>query len=375
MTWFKIDDNFDTHPKVLEAGNEAAGMWVRCGAYSSRQLTGGRVPRAIALMYGDTHLVDILVKVGLFEPIEGGWLIHDFHDYNPTKEKVVTEREAAAQRQREARERAKASREAAARKAEQGRSEADGHTVTHTVTHAASHAEMAPQSGNGFDGPPGGIKDSADVAAVQNIDDAPSRRDSRVSNSVSHTFPDPTRPVLPTEVGEEQKPAASDALFDVPAPAVPDSKSAGKPRGSSNKSSEPKPDKPNPHAVADALTRAFYDKHKQRLTQPYVALMKIIRVPISNGADRNDLARALDILATEGTAISGGTIRTATTRVEQARGTRPTLPSQRPSVDQRVMGTLAAAESLAREMGEIPPESGDPPLATVTYLPVGEFAS
>ena len=51
------------------------------------------------------------------------------------------------------------------------------------------------------------------------------------------------------------------------------------------------------------------------------------------------------------------------------------IPGQRPTVDQRVMGTLAAAESLARELGEIPPESGDPPLATVTYLPLGELAS
>lgn len=369
MSWFKIDDGFHCHPKVLEAGNEAIGFWTRCGSYCAQHLTEGRVPRTIALMYGDMHLVDTLVKVGLMTPVEDGWLIHDYHDYNPTKEKVVTEREAAAKRQREARERARLAREA---KAEAARRAAEGHSVSHSVTnavtngvshadavaddsdrHGVTHAEVTPESWQASEEPSGALDDPSGIAPVQHIADAPSRRDSRVSHGGSHTFPDPTRPVLPTEVRQDKNPAASDALFDVEAPAVPDSKRAGKPRGSAkSKDAKPKADKPNPHAVADDLTRAFYDRHKQRLTQPYVALMKIIRVPIANDVDRDDLARALDLLATEGTAISGGTIRTAMTRVEQARGARSATSAQRPSTTERIqMDGLAMAAELAAAEG------------------------
>src|ERR1700756_3023145 len=102
MSWFKIDDGFHCHPKVLEAGNEAIGLYVRCGSYCSQQLTEGRVPRVIALMYGDMNLIDTLVKVGLFKPVEDGWLIHDYGTYNPSREQVLAEREAAKQRQRAA---------------------------------------------------------------------------------------------------------------------------------------------------------------------------------------------------------------------------------------------------------------------------------
>jgi hypothetical protein len=105
VTWFKVDDGFHCHPKILTAGNEAIGLWVRCGSYCSQHMTGGRVPRAIALMYGDMTLVNDLVKVGLFEPLEDDWLLHDFHDYNPTREQAQQERALKTARQQRWRER------------------------------------------------------------------------------------------------------------------------------------------------------------------------------------------------------------------------------------------------------------------------------
>ena len=52
MPWFKVDDGFYDHPKVLEAGNAAVGLWLRCATWSARQLTDGHVPAAIARGYG-----------------------------------------------------------------------------------------------------------------------------------------------------------------------------------------------------------------------------------------------------------------------------------------------------------------------------------
>jgi hypothetical protein len=110
MTWFKIDDSFDDHPKVLAAGNEAAGLFVRCGAYAARHLTDGFVPAPKALMYGSKGLITRLVNAVLFHPVDGGWLIHDYLDYNPSRDQVLKDRKAASDRQKRARDKARESR-------------------------------------------------------------------------------------------------------------------------------------------------------------------------------------------------------------------------------------------------------------------------
>ncbi|MGH3495064.1 MAG: hypothetical protein ACRDQ1_17770, partial [Sciscionella sp.] len=110
MTWFKVDDSFHSHAKTLKAGNAALGLWVRCGSHCAQHLTDGFVPREIALLYGTTALAARLVEAGLWRPVDGGWAMHDYHDYNPSAEKVQAERHAATQRQRSAREAAKSRR-------------------------------------------------------------------------------------------------------------------------------------------------------------------------------------------------------------------------------------------------------------------------
>lgn len=109
MPWFKIDDGFHSHPKVIAAGNAAIGLWARCGSWSSDQLTDGFVPAAVARMYGSAAEAKALVREGLWDAADGGYLMHDFHDFNPTAETVRAEREAAAERQRRHRESRKAS--------------------------------------------------------------------------------------------------------------------------------------------------------------------------------------------------------------------------------------------------------------------------
>lgn len=136
MTWFKLDDGFHSHPKVLQAGNEAIGLYVRCGSYCAQHLTDGFVPAPVVLLYGSVELAEALVEARLWKPVKGGWQMHDYLTYNPSREKVTAERDAAAERQRRARER---------RAAEQHKR--DGHAVTSTVTdtdscHAVTHGEV-----------------------------------------------------------------------------------------------------------------------------------------------------------------------------------------------------------------------------------------
>lgn len=97
MTWFRIDDQLADHPKVmaLEDRLAALGLWTMCGTYASKHLTDGFVPHPVAVMYGGpkwSKLIPDLVRVGLFESVPNGYLLHDYLDYNPSREKISTER-------------------------------------------------------------------------------------------------------------------------------------------------------------------------------------------------------------------------------------------------------------------------------------------
>ena len=104
MPWFRLDDSFHSHPKVIAAGNEAVGLYVRCGTYVAQHLTDGFVGKPVVLLYGSDSLAARLVDAGLWHRARGGWNIHDYLDYNPSREAVEKERKAAAERQRRRRD-------------------------------------------------------------------------------------------------------------------------------------------------------------------------------------------------------------------------------------------------------------------------------
>lgn len=103
MAWVKLDDQFTDHPKVIEAGPMASWLFV-CGlTYCARLLTDGFIPsgqvRKLADLDGAPDLATHLVTVGLWERCEGGFLVHDYLEYQPSAEKVKAERAATAKRQ------------------------------------------------------------------------------------------------------------------------------------------------------------------------------------------------------------------------------------------------------------------------------------
>jgi len=149
--------------------------------------------------------------------------------------------------------------------------------------------------------------------------------------------------------GREETPAQPGTLFDAD-PAVPGTADAGKPRGGE----EGKPAKVSKHQVADDLTAAFWERHKASLTQSFVALRAVVRVPIANGTDRDELARALDLLARQGKAISGGTIRTALTEIQrpnlQLLPGGASIPPPRISATARALAEADAAGEEAKRL-------------------------
>jgi hypothetical protein len=92
MTWARIDDNAHAHPRILQAGLEANGLFFRALSYCSHYLTDGFIPNEWAEAQGGKRPVTKLVNVGLLEPIEGGYRIHDYLDRNPSREQVQEER-------------------------------------------------------------------------------------------------------------------------------------------------------------------------------------------------------------------------------------------------------------------------------------------
>lgn len=116
MPWFKVDDGFPTHRKVLAIPRgqrrlAAVGAWTLAGAWSSANGTEGCIPDHVVDELGiPTKTVQDLVTVGLWRTGDDGQQMHDFLDYNPSAEQVAADREAARRRQARAREAARAKR-------------------------------------------------------------------------------------------------------------------------------------------------------------------------------------------------------------------------------------------------------------------------
>lgn len=106
MPWFKVDDKFHSHVKVGMAGVSAVGLWVLAGSWCMDQLEDGFVPDFVARRLdpdADEHAAQ-LVDAGLWEPATrgrmNGWKFHDWKRHQPSKAKVMKDREASAERVR-----------------------------------------------------------------------------------------------------------------------------------------------------------------------------------------------------------------------------------------------------------------------------------
>lgn len=108
MTWFRVDDGSDFHPKVVQAGNDAWGAVCRAGAWSSRQGTDGFVPDHIATLIAPKKVwlraesAKGSGAFGLVERRDGGWQIHDFVQWNPSAKEVEQARVELSEKRRKA---------------------------------------------------------------------------------------------------------------------------------------------------------------------------------------------------------------------------------------------------------------------------------
>lgn len=101
MSWVKLDDRFPQHPKILQISCEAFRLYITALCYSSSYQTDGKLLagclRPLAETFHDAlqntgpdDWISELLQVGLWEQIENGYQIHDYLEYNLSKENRET---------------------------------------------------------------------------------------------------------------------------------------------------------------------------------------------------------------------------------------------------------------------------------------------
>lgn len=109
MAWFKVDDQLHSHPKARRAGLESMGLWLLAGSHCMSYLTDGFVEAWFVESWPDGRAcAQRLVTHGLWLEVEGGWQFHDWAEFQPTRESVQADRDAAAERMRRVRANKKA---------------------------------------------------------------------------------------------------------------------------------------------------------------------------------------------------------------------------------------------------------------------------
>lgn len=129
MSWIRIDDGFAEHLKIADAGPIAVWVQIQALCYCGRNLTDGFIPPNMAEFFGknntqhigiarggvpgmvefgdDADEMDwpsIMVEKGLWDIVDGGYQIHDYLDYNPSRAEVKADRRRWKEKKKKQRE-------------------------------------------------------------------------------------------------------------------------------------------------------------------------------------------------------------------------------------------------------------------------------
>lgn len=98
MAWVRLDDAAMTHPKVIGLSDRAFRLWVWGLAYCQQHLTDGYIP-AKAVQTSASRVAAQLVEARLWCVLEsGGWQVHDYTDWNDSRDEVNEKRSRARER-------------------------------------------------------------------------------------------------------------------------------------------------------------------------------------------------------------------------------------------------------------------------------------
>lgn len=197
MSWLKVDDSFQAHRKVLRIPKtmrlEALGAWVLAGAWTAHAELDGEIPEyVVEELHIPAYITEELVRVGLWEKVDGGFQMHDYLDYNRSGEEC---REA---RQKHSELRAQAGRIGGLRSADLRRQAKLKQTVEANGKQAEADVK---QTGEASSGTPVKQTEAA----------SPSKPEAGASKTgEAFQAPDPTRPdpllSMPRKRGNQKPP-------------------------------------------------------------------------------------------------------------------------------------------------------------------------
>lgn len=108
MPWVRIDENAMDHPKFLAISANAWRLWCEGAAYCQKHLTDGLIPRAALKgfrYYSPAALKQLTAELvpgkgPLWRDTAAGVSVHDYLDYNDSREAVLAARAKGKERKR-----------------------------------------------------------------------------------------------------------------------------------------------------------------------------------------------------------------------------------------------------------------------------------
>jgi hypothetical protein len=101
LNWVRVDATLATNHKILailseKGGDHAVCVYVFALGYCGSQGTDGFIPStALGLIHGKPRDSQLLVDVGLWHDIPGGYEIHDWLEFQPSSEETKARSEKA----------------------------------------------------------------------------------------------------------------------------------------------------------------------------------------------------------------------------------------------------------------------------------------
>lgn len=96
MPWANLDDQFPKHPKVVGLSDAAFRLHVSGICYCAQFLTDGAIDRDVVRLLVPRYkkaALDELITKGQWIPTKTGFEVHDYLQWNRSREQVEAERE------------------------------------------------------------------------------------------------------------------------------------------------------------------------------------------------------------------------------------------------------------------------------------------
>lgn len=98
MPWGKVDDQLHAHVKWRRATKGARALWTTALSWCASHPSDGFVPQdMVRYLDGTTQEAACLVRVGLWDPADGGYTFHEWSERNPDALSIGAARDAKSE--------------------------------------------------------------------------------------------------------------------------------------------------------------------------------------------------------------------------------------------------------------------------------------